>query len=184
MPGPPPKNPALRQRRNRTSTASTISRTARPRRVPPLPPRPAAKVCSVHGREATADAAGALRCSVGGHVLGEGEYSTRPGLAWHPMTLAWWRDVWRSEMAGEFLDSDRHGLYVLAELVDRFWYDPDADTANELRLQRQCFGLTPLDRRRLQWEVESSPATEARRPDAPKPKPPAQDPRGVLRFAK
>jgi hypothetical protein len=30
------------------------------------------------------------------------------------------------------------------------------EMANEIRLQRQCFGLTPLDRMRLQWETEKA----------------------------
>lgn len=40
MPGPPPKDPALRQRRNRPSTATTLppESACRRRRVPPLPP--------------------------------------------------------------------------------------------------------------------------------------------------
>lgn len=81
-----------------------------------------------------------------------------PDRAWHPLTVAWWEDVWASPMAPEFDSSDRHGLFALACLVDDFW---SADTpteraklAAEIRLQRQCFGLTPIDRRRLQWEIE------------------------------
>lgn len=77
---------------------------------------------------------------------------------WHWQTESWWRDIWASPMAPEFDKSDRHGLFVLAALVDDYW---NAETARdraalaaEIRLQRQCFGLTPIDRRRLQWEIE------------------------------
>jgi len=57
-------------------------------------------------------------------------------------------------MAAEFVPSDVHGLVLLAVLVDEFWSSPSAGLAAEIRLQRQCFGLTPIDRRRLQWEID------------------------------
>ena len=114
MPGPIPKNPATRQRRNKTATRAELTTEERPRKRAPQLPR---------------------------------------GRAWHKLTRAWWREVWASPMADEFLDSDVHGLYILAELVDQFWTVPTKELAGEIRLQRQCFGLTPIDRRRLQWEV-------------------------------
>jgi hypothetical protein len=106
---------------------------------------------------------------------------------WHVQTLEWWRDVWASPMAPEYDDSDLHGLYLLAVLVDQFWENPSATLAAEIRLQRQCFGLTPIDRRRLQWEIdrgeEAAGKTRKRREAvAPKPKPVAsdEDPRRLL----
>ena len=86
---------------------------------------------------------------------------------WHPMTLSWWEDIWASPMAPEYDDSDVHGLFMLAMLVDQYWTQPSAAVAGEIRLQRQCFGLTPIDRRRLQWEIdrgeEAEQATRQRR---------------------
>jgi hypothetical protein len=79
------------------------------------------------------------------------------------MTMAFWRDVWGSEIAPELLKVDQHGLFVLAELVEQFWEDPDPKIAGEIRLQRQSFGLSPIDRRRLQWEVERTTEAQARR---------------------
>lgn len=80
------------------------------------------------------------------------------GREWHPQTLQWWADVWASPMAPEYDDSDRHGLFALAMLVDDFWVADKpsvrASLSAEIRLQRQCFGLTPIDRRRLQWEID------------------------------
>lgn len=77
---------------------------------------------------------------------------------WHHLTVDWWRDIWASPMAPEFENSDIHGLYVLADLVDAYWCEDSprarAGLAAEIRLQRQCFGLSPIDRRRLQWEIE------------------------------
>jgi hypothetical protein len=78
-------------------------------------------------------------------------------IRWSPRTRAWWRAIWASPMAPEFLPSDTFALEMLARLEDEF---DKAETpllrlklAGEIRLQRQSFGLTPMDRRRLQWEV-------------------------------
>lgn len=82
--------------------------------------------------------------------------------AWHPQTMTWWADVWASPMAPEYHESDVHGLMMLAVLVDEFWQDPSQALAAEIRLQRQCFGLTPIDRRRLQWEIERTDEAQDR----------------------
>lgn len=111
---------------------------------------------------------------------------------WHKLTLDWWADIWASPMAPEFDSSDIHGLYVLADLVDAFWLEesPRARTAlaGEIRLQRQCFGLTPIDRRRLQWEIERTDEAQdrgakRRAKASPKQPEPTADPRSVLRLA-
>jgi hypothetical protein len=80
------------------------------------------------------------------------------GEEWHSRTIAWWRDLWASPMAPEYDESDVHGLYLLAALMDEFWYSPSTSLAAEIRLQRTCFGLTPIDRRRLQWEIDRGEA--------------------------
>jgi hypothetical protein len=109
-----------------------------------------------------------------------------PERPWHPMTLAWWADVWASPMAPEYDDSDQHGLFMLAVLVDEFWLDPSKDLAAEVRLQRQAFGLSPIDRRRLQWEIErGEDASEKTRRRQPKSQAEASstapaDPRSIL----
>jgi len=72
---------------------------------------------------------------------------------WHPMTVAWWRDVWHSPMAAEYVQADLHGLSRLAVLIDAFWLEPSTALASEIRLEQQAFGLTPIDRRRLEWQV-------------------------------
>ena len=83
-----------------------------------------------------------------------------PAHDWHPMTLQWWRDLWASPMAPEYDESDRHGLFKLAMLQDDFWTAETAkerkEASAEIRLQEQRFGLSPIDRRRLQWEIEKS----------------------------
>jgi hypothetical protein len=55
----------------------------------------------------------------------------------------------------------------------------------EIRLQRQCFGLSPIDRRRLQWEIERTEEAQEKgrkRRTPPKPKAePAGDAFAALR---
>lgn len=107
---------------------------------------------------------------------------------WHEMTAAWWADVWSSPMAPEYDASDLHGLYLLARLVDAAWRaeSPTSLTVlmGEMRLQRQCFGLTPIDRRRLQWEIDrgeqAAVKTEQRRTPRPVAKEGEEDPRRLL----
>lgn len=111
-------------------------------------------------------------------------------VGWAEATMAWWVDVWASPMAPEYDESDRHGLFLLAVLVDDYWTAESAGErskmAAEIRLQRQCFGLTPMDRRRLQWEIERTDEAqtkgEQRRAKAapPKPRSGAADPRLAL----
>ena len=97
---------------------------------------------------------------------------------WHPLTLAWWRDIWRSPMAAEFLKSDTHGLFMLAETVDRFWRAPNTVLLAEIRQQRQCYGLTPLDRRRLEWSIEQAKARKRK----PQREAAGTDPRDIFRV--
>jgi hypothetical protein len=80
-------------------------------------------------------------------------------------TASWWASIWASPMAGEWEESDRHGLFMLARLLDDFWTTDDATTraklSTEVRLQGQRYGLSPIDRVRLRWEAPKHPA-EAR----------------------
>lgn len=91
-------------------------------------------------------------------------------MRWRSETLAWWDRVWSSPMSSEWDPSDLDGLFVLAVLVDTFWRDPTPDHAKELRLHRQCFGLEPIARRRLQWEIERGEEAGAKTKERRKPK--------------
>lgn len=132
MPGPLPKRPDLRQRKNRTTTAATFTHDQnQASTVPPLPER------------------------------------EKQSERWHPMVTAWWQSIWQSPMASEFLDAEMRGaLYLLAELYQRRWNaSTDSDLVNiakEIRLQEARFGLSPIDRRRLQWQIEQGDQAEER----------------------
>ena len=65
-------------------------------------------------------------------------------------------------MAEEYLRADEHALYRLAVLIDNYWTKPSAGLASEIRLEQQAFGLTPLDRRRLEWSIEQVQAAQSR----------------------
>lgn len=154
---PVPKPAALRQRRNAASTKSTL---------------PSAKAAKRNRVPALPE---------------------RESGGWHPLVLEWWASVWRSPMASEFLDADmRGGLFLLADLHQIRWTVRDkpkelAAVAAEIRLQEVRFGLSPVDRRRLQWVVEqgeeAAEKTQARQKAkrAPVPAAPADDPRRGLR---
>jgi hypothetical protein len=149
MPGPPPKDPKTRQRRNKVSTAATLPAAGEGRLATPALPK-----------------------------------RQRGEVPWHPETVDYWKRVWASEMAGEYLDADIPGLIMLMKLQDRFNYG-ELELAAEIRLQRQCFGLTSLDRRRLQWQVGQVQRQRPHQPQAPVAQPtPKNDPRKLLRMVR
>ena len=114
---------------------------------------------------------------------------------WHPMVLEWWTSIWRSPMASEYLDADmRGGLFNLAKVHEAAWRADDKGDVRamlaalaEIRLQEVRFGLSPIDRRRLQWTIEQGESaaerTQARRAGKPPKKGSKADPRGTLKLA-
>lgn len=158
MKGPPPKPAHLRQRRNKTTTQATLpSEAASKRRKVPALPK-----------------------------------RDNPAEKWHPRVLDWWKAVWTSPMAGEYLGPDmKGGLYLLAELHQRRWTEKDTRSlvslASEIRQQEVRFGLSPIDRRRLQWQVEqaeqATEKTETRRKRKASDALAKKDPRDVLKMA-
>lgn len=100
------------------------------------------------------------------------------GREWRAETRGWWASTWRSPMAAEYLEADRHGLLRLAVVIDLFWAEPSVYLLAEIRQQEARYGLSPLDRRRLQWQVE--PADAAQQPSAPQPPRDATDARRML----
>lgn len=118
------------------------------------------------------------------------------GKPWNVLTKRWWKDIWSSPMAVEYDESDIHGIYQLAALVNDFWEARSArerrEASAEIRLAGQRFGISPLDRRRLQWEISRGEQAEAERrkrqardkaAEQAQAQPPTQtgDPRSILR---
>lgn len=134
-----PKPPALRQRRNKSVTAATLQVDA-----PAAAPTDREEIAAAESAKAPAVRAPNL---------------PRRDTPWHPRVHEWWRDIWRSPMAAEWLQSDRYALELLAILRNDFLLKPSASLAAEIRLQESRFGLTPIDRHRLQW---ATPKQDAR----------------------
>ena len=97
---------------------------------------------------------------------------------WRDLTKAWWKDVWASPMAAEYLESDVHGLYMLGELIELFWTKPSTKMASEIRQQGACYGLDPISRRRLQWSVQKVEGSKRKRTAAVS----SDNPRDALRL--
>jgi hypothetical protein len=71
----------------------------------------------------------------------------------------------------------------LALLWDEFYKSPDIKTMAEIRQQEQRFGLSPLDRSRLQWEVAKVADVE-RKQQQRAGKKTGTDPRAILMAVK
>lgn len=69
-------------------------------------------------------------------------------------------------MATEYRETDIQGLYQVALLVQDFWMAEDGKSRNEARLRIEKaeadFGLTPLARRRLEWQIEATEDAQAK----------------------
>lgn len=104
------------------------------------------------------------------------------GRPWHPLTLDAWRNAWESPMASQWLETDADALGRLALLWDEFYKKPSADALKEIRLQSALFGLSPLDRSRLQWEVTRGEEAERKRAKPASSVKPGTDLRKVLRM--
>lgn len=106
---------------------------------------------------------------------------------WHTMVQQWWDAVWKSPMSGEYLAADKEALFVLARLHQDFWTargrKDRQQAAAEIRQQGVRFGLSPIDRRRLQWEVEKGEQAEDRTTNRRRRKDVSdKDPRDVLKL--
>ena len=76
-----------------------------------------------------------------------------------PQTVEWWRRVWRSPMASQYLEVDVEALTRLAMMLDTVNRDEGGSRLlSEVRALEDRFGLSPAARRRLQWDVRPVPA--------------------------
>ena len=87
-------------------------------------------------------------------------------IEWHNMARRWWRELWKSPTATEYRETDLQSLYQVALLVQDFWTASDAKSRNDARLRIERaeadFGLTPLARRRLEWQIEAAEDSKAK----------------------
>jgi hypothetical protein len=102
------------------------------------------------------------------------------GELWHERALELWRKAWQSPMSGEYIELDIEALLLVVDLTHNYWSNPSTPLAAEIRLQRMSLGLTPLDRRRLEWEVERVEQIKTARPVTARSR---RDPRAILGAA-
>ena len=83
---------------------------------------------------------------------------------WQPETIRRWESLHTSPMAAELVEADLYNLYDLAELWDDYTKAQSskerAKLSREIRIKGQAYGLSPLDRRRLSWEIEKGEQAE------------------------
>lgn len=112
------------------------------------------------------------------------------GVEWQPITRKWWRELWASGMAPEYLAVHRYGLFRVAMLFNQF-FDPDTELKQQLEIQVRLekaeadYGINPMAMRRLEWQivetedkqVASANRRAAQTPPAAPTSAPAADPR-------
>ncbi|AXH49727.1 minor tail protein [Gordonia phage Pleakley] len=140
MSGPAAKAPGTAARRNKSSTKAVLH-LAVDHEVPSLPP---AEEWLPTIEEAF---------SKDGDEL--------PPRDWPEPVVRWWNDIWSSPMSNEFVDSDIHGLYLacfyMAQVLNPFLKMSDRISASKAyETAVRNFGLNPMSRRTLQWEIERS----------------------------
>src|SRR5690606_27500038 len=71
---------------------------------------------------------------------------------WSQASKTWWKTVWESPMASEWLDVDRFALARIASLREQVEGGDDRATLlAEISKLEASFGLTPASRERLRW---------------------------------
>lgn len=158
MAGPAPKASAQRQRRNRTTTAATLE--AGPATRVELP---AFRVSAITCETCALASWQHVRRKFEELDLEPHDYEPRV-LDWRQATRDWWEVIWASPMADEWVDADVPGLLALAVLWDDFWRTGDPKAHAEIRQAAREFGLSPLSRRQLQWEIKRLAVAPPARP--------------------
>lgn len=79
-------------------------------------------------------------------------------------TVRWWGAVKRSPMEGEYTEADWEALLAVAAVLNLWWMEHDPKALAEFRNQCREFGLNPMSRRSLQWEIKRA---EGALPTAP-----------------
>lgn len=148
MPGPAPKPIGAAQRRNKSSTKAVLH-LAVDHEVPALPP--------------AADWLPTLEGALG--AVKDSEPAPEP--EWPEPVVRWWNDIWSSPMSNEFVDSDIHGLYLacfyMAQVLNPYLKMSDRISASKAyETAVRNFGLNPMSRRTLQWEIERSEEAKER----------------------
>jgi hypothetical protein len=85
-----------------------------------------------------------------------------PIFRWSKETKRWWKAIWQSPMATQWLESDAEALSILALVRQRVLEgDTRVAVARELRLLESNFGLSPAGRQLRRWIVTEEDAERA-----------------------
>lgn len=86
---------------------------------------------------------------------------------WHPLALDWWCSAWTSPMRQEWTESDEHGIIRMLALQHAYWTHFDSgeyrglsSLENSFNASARMYGLSPMARRSLQWQIEQGEAAE------------------------
>jgi hypothetical protein len=174
--GPPPKDPALRQRRNKTSTRAVVE----PGSVaPPVVSRELpVRLCSFCPEAAAPSKAPKRAKHAKRRRKPKVEAPPDPPecptcggtriVPWHRWTLAWWSAFWDPQLnpfLAQYLEHEIvGGIQETAFMRDAFNRDLDRGIVNvelerAIRLRERALGLDPLARRAAQWEIKRPPAS-------------------------
>lgn len=137
--GPPPTDPAKKTRTNKTSTNAKLFAVENPE-IPPMP-SPEDWVKRLDGQS-----------------------------YWNPAVIKWWTDIWSSPMSGEFSQSDIHGLYLGCKQLHESLNPSNKGTEQASFMTKfeqtvRNFGLNPMSRRALQWEIDRGSEAAGRTAD-------------------
>lgn len=135
--GPTPIDPAKKTRTNRTSTNAKLYALDDPD-IPEMP-NPDHYIPRTDGQPA----------------------------AWNPAVATWWIDIWSSPMSAEFSQSDIHGLYLGCKQLHESLNSHNKATEQAAFMTKfeqtiRNFGLNPMSRRSLQWEIDRGSEAETR----------------------
>jgi hypothetical protein len=138
MPGPAPSDPSTRKRGNKASTKSVLSVVV-DHEIPPMPdPNDWLAKPVIDGEEISLD--------------------PNPPQ-WSPAVIKWWDTIWQSPMSNEYHESDTQQLHLACFYLHQTTnpYIKMAERLAAAAKYESCvrnFGLSPMSRRSLQWEIE------------------------------
>lgn len=132
-----------------------------------IPPMPPAEDWISFPHQIYANKGGNHMLEKAGLMQQDGEEWTGDIADWNPAVVRWWRDIWSSPMAGEFADSDIHGLYLacyyLHEALNPFYKPSERNAmAKSFENVQKNYGLTPSARESLRWQVAQGTAAQNR----------------------
>ena len=89
------------------------------------------------------------------------------GSAWPAPVTSWWSAVWSSPMSSEYDDSDLPGLHMAAMYLalatdQKIRPSERLKAASQHEAAVKNYGLTPMSRRSLQWEILKTDDAQAR----------------------